>query len=431
MGRRAAVAGRPRRRRGAGSTRPTPQTPPIVRDDDPASGSRGPWRREGDRRPTSRPVPGCSRPRRASRRRRRSSPGWRRGWKAAARRGPGRAGRAARRGSGTGRPDAGRRPDPARGPARRARRRSRRAVERVDDPRRPIADRIGADRAARPARPARDRCPSCSTSSTRDASPAIQLAARRRSGATPTPRSPRALLARYPKLAARPPRPGPRACSAPPGLGRPAARRAVERRRSTPQDLTAAAGAPDRPARRPGADRAALETVWGRVPGPGSPEKVRRIAEVRGFLPEGDKGNAARGPAVFKEHCAVCHKLFDEGESIGPDLTGSERGNLDFLLTSLVDPSALVRKEYQAQTVALDDGRVLTGLIVEETDQDAHPGRRQPPEDRHRPATRSRTIKPSAVSLMPEGLLDKLPEDQVRDLFQYLLRVHRPPGEEP
>src|SRR5262249_33655696 len=45
-----------------------------------------------------------------------------------------------------------------------------------------------------------------------------------------------------------------------------------------------------------------VEKVWGRVPGPGSPEKARRIAEVRGILPEGDKGSAARGASIFKEN---------------------------------------------------------------------------------------------------------------------------------
>ena len=95
-----------------------------------------------------------------------------------------------------------------------------------------------------------------------------------------------------------------------------------------------------------------LEAVWGKVPTVGSPEKKLRIAEIRGLLAEGDKGNAVRGKPIFKENCAVCHKLFDEGETIGPDLTGAERGNLDFLMTSLVDPSALVRKEYQAQRLA-------------------------------------------------------------------------------
>lgn len=172
-----------------------------------------------------------------------------------------------------------------------------------------------------------------------------------------------------------------------------------------------------------------LEAVWGLVPGPGSEAKIKRVAEVRGFLVEGDKGNAARGHSVFKEHCAVCHKLFDEGESIGPDLTGAERGNLDFLLTSLVDPSALVRKEYQAQTVALGDGRVLTGLVVEES------GTALTLVDSQRQKTviakaEIEEMTPSAISLMPEGVLDPLPEAQVRDLFRYL-QSSRPPGPRP
>ncbi len=162
-----------------------------------------------------------------------------------------------------------------------------------------------------------------------------------------------------------------------------------------------------------------LEAVWGRIPRVGSPEKKQRIAEIRGLLPEGDKGSAPRGKPIFKENCAVCHKLFDEGESIGPDLTGSERGDLDFLMSSLVDPSAFVRKEYQAQTIALRDGRVLTGLVVEENDRSLTLV----------DSNRQKTIiardavedaKPSEVSLMPEGLLDKLPEPQIRDLFRYI-----------
>jgi putative heme-binding domain-containing protein len=162
-----------------------------------------------------------------------------------------------------------------------------------------------------------------------------------------------------------------------------------------------------------------LEVVWGKIPRAGSPEKKRRIAEIRGLLPEGDKGNASRGKPIFQEHCAVCHKLFDKGESIGPDLTGAERGDLDFLLTSLVDPSALVRKEYQAQTIALHDGRILTGLILDETE------RSLTLVDSNRQKTviardAVEVAKPSDVSLMPEGLLDKLNEPQIRDLFRYL-----------
>ncbi len=162
-----------------------------------------------------------------------------------------------------------------------------------------------------------------------------------------------------------------------------------------------------------------LESAWGRLPGPGSPEKVRRIAEIRGMFPEGDKGNAARGRVVFKDVCAACHRLFDEGEKIGPELTQSERGNLDFLLSSLVDPSSLVRKEYQARMIATTDGRVLDGLILEENDRTITliDSKRQKTTV---PVSDIEASKPSDVSLMPEGLLDPLTEDQIRDLFKYL-----------
>jgi putative membrane-bound dehydrogenase-like protein len=162
-----------------------------------------------------------------------------------------------------------------------------------------------------------------------------------------------------------------------------------------------------------------LETVWGKVPRSSSSQKERRIAEIRGLLPEGDKGNATRGKPIFKENCAVCHKLFNDGDMIGPDLTGADRGNLEFLLSSLVDPSALIRKEYEAQTFLLRDGRLLSGLVIDAND------RQLTLVDANRQKTviardSVDSVKASELSLMPEGLLDKLTDPQIRDLFRYL-----------
>jgi putative membrane-bound dehydrogenase-like protein len=162
-----------------------------------------------------------------------------------------------------------------------------------------------------------------------------------------------------------------------------------------------------------------LESVWGRIAA-ATPESVRqRIAEVRGILPEGDKGNPERGRLVFEKTCAGCHRLFGSGGAIGPDLTGADRSNLDFLLTSLIDPSAAVRGEYQAHTVALADGRILTGLLAEQTDQsltlvDSQQQRTTIARDQ------IEQIAPATQSVMPAGLLDNLTDDQIRDLFRYL-----------
>ncbi len=169
-----------------------------------------------------------------------------------------------------------------------------------------------------------------------------------------------------------------------------------------------------------------LEKVWGRPLRPTSEARVRRIAEIRGILPEGDKGFAARGRAVFLKTCANCHQLFGDGSALGPELNGADRGNLDFLLTSLVDPSAQIRSEYQAVQVALKDGRVLHGLLADRNDAGLSVI------DAERKTTKVTNaeieeVKLSEVSLMPEGLLDPLKDDEIRDLFRYLQSPSAPP----
>ena len=76
------------------------------------------------------------------------------------------------------------------------------------------------------------------------------------------------------------------------------------------------------------------------------------------------------GRAVFARTCQQCHTLFDAGRKVGPDLTGSNRADLDYVLANVLDPSALIGNDYQAHVVATTDGRVLTGLISAE-DKDA------------------------------------------------------------
>ncbi|MFM7317893.1 MAG: c-type cytochrome, partial [bacterium] len=164
---------------------------------------------------------------------------------------------------------------------------------------------------------------------------------------------------------------------------------------------------------------ASLEKVWGRPLRPTSEARIMRIAEIRGILPEGDKGVPARGKAVFQKNCATCHQLFGDGMALGPELNGADRGNLDFLLTSIIDPSAQIRGEYQAVQVALKDGRVLLGLVADKTDAG------MTLIDANRQLTRVASaeieeVKVSAASLMPEGILDNLKDNEIRDLFRYL-----------
>ena len=127
----------------------------------------------------------------------------------------------------------------------------------------------------------------------------------------------------------------------------------------------------------------------------------------------------ARGKALFTKLCAGCHTLFGEGGKVAPDLTGADRKNLDFLLTNIIDPSALIRPEFQAFKLRTSDGQILTGLAVEQTTStvtlvDAQVNRIQIPRDR------IEAMVPSELSLMPEGLIDPLDDQETADLFGYL-----------
>jgi putative heme-binding domain-containing protein len=161
-----------------------------------------------------------------------------------------------------------------------------------------------------------------------------------------------------------------------------------------------------------------VEKHWGKVGPATEGEKVSRIRSIAHILGMG-KGDPANGKVLFQKTCATCHTLFGEGGKVGPDLTGGERKNRDFLITQIVDPNALVRPEFVAHTVLTTDGRSLTGLVVEATPQavtlvDAKAERTV--------IARSKIdeFNPSAVSLMPEKLLDPFDDQQIRDLFSYL-----------
>ena len=157
---------------------------------------------------------------------------------------------------------------------------------------------------------------------------------------------------------------------------------------------------------------------WGRIGPQTTGEKTARINSVKHMLGTG-KGNAQNGRTHFTKLCATCHTLFAEGNKVGPELTGADRRDLDFLTSSIVDPSAVIRNEFTAQVANLRDGRLLTGLIADSSPAaitllDAKNERVVIPRQELESLTLSRQ------SLMPEKLLDELDEQQIRDLFAYL-----------
>ncbi len=130
------------------------------------------------------------------------------------------------------------------------------------------------------------------------------------------------------------------------------------------------------------------------------------------------RANLPAGRVLFEKNCANCHRLFGAGGMIGPEITGSQRSNLDYILENLIDPSSAVAKDFQMEIVLTDSGRVITGLAVDESDraltlQTANERVVVPLAE-----IEQRTI--SQVSMMPEGMLQTLTNDQVRDLIGYL-----------
>jgi putative membrane-bound dehydrogenase-like protein len=131
------------------------------------------------------------------------------------------------------------------------------------------------------------------------------------------------------------------------------------------------------------------------------------------------KSDKAHGRALFTKSCANCHRLFGSGAEIGPDLTGGNRKNLDYLLSNIVDPSAVVSKDYLMSVLALTDGRVINGIVVSETDAALTVQTAQAKQAIAKDEIELRSG--SKLSLMPDGLLQPLSQGDICDLVTYLM----------
>jgi putative heme-binding domain-containing protein len=162
-----------------------------------------------------------------------------------------------------------------------------------------------------------------------------------------------------------------------------------------------------------------LKEVWGEVRATRG-EKQEQIARYKQLLtPEFVSGaDLSHGRLIYYRTCQKCHRLYGEGGAIGPDLTGSNRANLDYILENVFDPSAVIPREWRMNTVVAADGRVLTGIIVEDAPESIV---LQTVNER---LSLSRDeideIVQTPLSMMPEGQFDMLAPQEVRDLVGYL-----------
>ena len=169
-----------------------------------------------------------------------------------------------------------------------------------------------------------------------------------------------------------------------------------------------------------------LTQIWG-VMKETSPDMKAEVERMKKLYWAGGSqpGDAPRGRVVFNQVCSQCHHLFDTGGNVGPDITGANRADLDYLLQNILFPNSVIPNEYLASTVETKDERVLTGVIKS---QDANGISLQTANELVTvPRAEIRKIEATAVSMMPEGLIANLTEQQTRDLLYYLSR----PGQVP
>jgi putative heme-binding domain-containing protein len=164
-------------------------------------------------------------------------------------------------------------------------------------------------------------------------------------------------------------------------------------------------------------------------PTPAAPRPIVKqwtLAELNAIVDQGLKGrDFDRGRALFAAtNCFACHRYDNEGGAVGPDLTQlAGRFSAREILESVVEPSKVISDQYQAVTIVTEDGKAVTGRIVNLSNNNlmVSTNMLDPGSLTTVDARLVDSITPSKVSMMPEGLLNVLNEDEVRDLIAYLL----------
>ena len=162
--------------------------------------------------------------------------------------------------------------------------------------------------------------------------------------------------------------------------------------------------------------------VWGPIEHNGMDEKAyakyQRMANNKAV----SEADAVAGRLVFGRSCGPCHKMYGEGGVMGPELTGSNRANLDYLLFNILNPSGEIQDDYKMVVVTTRDGRTYTGNVASENERQVR--MRVVGQDvvvLNKSDIQSREVTP--VSMMPTGLLETLTDKEVLDLVAFMRTV--------
>ena len=167
-----------------------------------------------------------------------------------------------------------------------------------------------------------------------------------------------------------------------------------------------------------------VRELWGAIREGRNEKRDLVVGQMRNFLQK-TPGDPQRGKAAFTKICAQCHKIHGEGQEVGPDITLNGRNDFEQLISNVFDPNLVIGQGYQAVTVAAKDGRVLSGLLVED-----NPARVVLKLQGGQVATLPRAeideLKLTTISLMPEDVENQLTAQEIADLFAFLA-LDKPP----
>jgi putative membrane-bound dehydrogenase-like protein len=164
---------------------------------------------------------------------------------------------------------------------------------------------------------------------------------------------------------------------------------------------------------------ALLKRVWGSVRETEA-DKAAAIADFKSLLTSvpPTEPDPSLGRAVFARTCQQCHTLYGVGQNVGPDLTGSNRADLEYLLSNIVDPSAVMAKEYQPSIFYTLSGRVVTGIVRAEDSRSVTVQTEAETLIIPKDEIDERVV--SEMSMMPDNQLQQFSEDEIRSLVAYL-----------
>lgn len=159
--------------------------------------------------------------------------------------------------------------------------------------------------------------------------------------------------------------------------------------------------------------------VWGPIEGDGvdgkAYAKYGRLLNDKALM----AANIQKGKVLFARTCGPCHKMYGQGGIIGPDLTGSNRASVEYLLSNILNPSGEIQDDYKMVVVTTRDGRTYTGNIAGENERQLR--LRVVGQDvvvLNKSDVQSREETP--VSMMPTGLFETLTEGEIVDLVGFL-----------